>query len=544
MSQTDLTFKEHSKKIKGDLGKTEWVTVFSLSSTNSEIDRGSFFSALIANDKVDRALDNYQWEVRIDGGKPGFCSHFEKGEEITEYYRFSEKGVEPLVYWRTFTGNENDYFEISEEFRLYFDLYEDRKNSKDIKFIFTDSNGDENVVAMITKDQIQIKLKYLKEFLAAKQMCLAIYFDLMRFSKKTLNELKQKEINDVKRGKDYIYSICVRDLIISDTKTQGWLMGKKIINGLKNFKPDIFERCEEKKHEEFIIGIDDEGKEIMHTCEEEKLANFFGKNPGSPQFLTPVFFKREVLKKYYNNPEKYTVDDGCLHCKGHWGLRMDNDHQRYVAVFLGYLGHLHHKEQLYWKSFNIAHQGGISRTAWERGFQAKFTDPGSPDLYFKYKFEIFQKAWHEQFGWHLFKPLSKEDNNYFKSLHIPTTEDTKEFDDQILAINKILTESLNVEELKKGITIEKEKPSKLDILEAFLNLKSARFKEMFEFLNNLRLLKNPISHRKSKSDKGYKKAKKYFKFEEKKLPEIFTEILIKTIWTLNFLEGHFLKEKS
>jgi len=43
MSETDLTFKDWIEKIKNELGKTEWITVFSLSSTNSEIDRGSFF---------------------------------------------------------------------------------------------------------------------------------------------------------------------------------------------------------------------------------------------------------------------------------------------------------------------------------------------------------------------------------------------------------------------------------------------------------------------------------------------------------------------
>jgi len=118
----------------------------------------------------------------------------------------------------------------------------------------------------------------------------------------------------------------------------------------------------------------------------------------------------------------------------------------------------------------------------------------------------------------------------------------KEFDDQILAIDKILTESLNVKELKKGVTMEKEKPSKLDILEAFLDSKNTRFKGMFDFLNNLKQLKNPISHRKSESDKGHKKAKKYFEFEEKKTPEIFTDILIKTIRILNSLERYFLKK--
>jgi len=539
MPQKDLTFQDLQKEIKDNLGKTEWITVFSNTSAHKDVDKGGFFSAFISNEKIKQVLKDYKWDLGIGSGLPGFCSHFENGKEITEYYRFSENGIEPVVYWRTFHGAKEDYYEISEEFRLYFDLFEDRKKTKNAKFIHIDDNGDENEVISINENEVKIKLKYLKEFLAAKKMHLAIYFEFMRFSQKTLNELKQKEIDDVIHDSDYIYSLCVRDSVIDDTKSQGWLMGKKLIAGLKDFKPDIFGRSEEK-YEDFIIGIDENGKEILHTCEGDKLANFFGKNPGAPQFLTPVFFRKEVLTKYYSNPEKYTVGDGYLYCKGIWDLRIDNNHPKYVIVFLGDLGHLPSREQLYWKSFNVAHQGGISRVAWERGFEAKFTDPDQPDLYFKYKFEIFQEAWFKKFGWYLFGSLSKDDFHHFKSLHAPLTNDQKEFDEQVLSLTKIFIDSLNEKELVKGISVKKASPKGIDKLEMFLISKNVRFNEgMFKFLRNLQFLRSAsVAHRKGKK---YQKVRKLFDFDNKKLQEIFEDILIKAIQTLDFLENHFLK---
>lgn len=61
-----------------------------------------------------------------------------------------------------------------------------------------------------------------------------------------------------------------------------------------------------------------------------------------------------VLKKYYEDPEKYNVTDGYLSCGGLWGLRMDNDLISTVMVFLGDLGQtLSAKEQKHWKTFNI-----------------------------------------------------------------------------------------------------------------------------------------------------------------------------------------------
>lgn len=540
MPQKDLTFQDLQKKIKGDLGKTEWITV----SAHRDIDL-CIFSAFVPNEKIDQVLEDYNWDLRI-GDRPASCSHFENGKETIEYDWFSEDEIKPLIYWRAFYGSKEDYYEVSEEFRLYFNLFEDRKNLKENKFIYIDDNGDEEEVVLINDNEVKVKLKFLKEFLAVKKMHLAIYFEYMRSSKKTLNELEQKEIRDVIQGSDYIYRVIVIDSVISDTKkSQGLLLGKKLIHGLKDFKPDIFGRTEEKEYEEFIIGIDEEGKEIRHTCEEKKLANFFGKNPDAPQFVTSVFFKKDVLTKYYSNPEKYTISDGYLSCKGSWGLRIDNNHPNYVVVLLGDLGYLHHKEQMYWKSRNVTHQGGVSRVAWARWFEAEFADPEQPDLYFKYKFEIFQKAWFEKFGWYLFKPPSKGDTHHFKSLHVPTTNDQKEFDDQVGSLTMILIDFLNEKELAKGVSIEKKNPKGIDKLEAFLESKTTLyFKDMIEFLRNLQSLRSTsVAHRKSEKNKNYQKAREFFDFDNKGLQEIFEDILVEAITTLNTLEWHFLKER-
>lgn len=542
MSEKDLQFGDWRKEIENNLGKAEWITVASRSSAHKDIDQGGFYSAFISNKLNGKAIESYQWDLTIDGGFPSLISHYKNGKERIEYQRYPDKGIEPIVYWRSFYGIREDYYEISEEFRLYFNLFEDYKNNK---FIYIDANGDEDDVIRIYKDKVEIKLKYLKEFLSAKKMFLAIFFDLMRFSEKSLVDLNLEEIDDVKKGENYIYSICVRNLPIrlsEKEQVQGWLMGKKIITGLTKFRPVLHERSDDKIYEEFIIGIDKDGREILHTCNEEKLANFFGKNPESPQFITPIFFRREVLRKYYDNPQKYSVEDGHLSCQGLWGLRLDNNHPEYVMVFLGDLGRLHHKEQLYWKSFNIA-SGEISHTAWKRAFEGEFTDPEQADLYFKMKYNILQKKWLERFGWSLFKPLSEEDLHHFESLHIPTTNGQKEFDDQVLSLTKIMIDSLNEKELEKNVEIQKEKPKGIDKFEAYLNTNRGKYPDMIIFLRNLQSLRSTsVAHRKSKNKKDYQKVIEYFDLKNKELSEVFEEILVKAILTLNTLEKHFFAE--
>ena len=535
VKEIDLTFTDFLKKFD-ELGKGEWIITYSSHRDDSEW--SGFYSAFISEERIKKSLNDPSWDLSIGSGLPGFSFHFENGKEVGTYYKCSDEGVEPLIIWRSFHGMKDGYWEVSEEFRHYFNLYEDRPHNK---FILINDNGDDEDVILMSDDEIKIKLRLVKEFLAVKKMRLTLFFDFNRFSEKTIEELGIKEYHEHKKGDDFIYSIGARswDSFGDDKKkSQGFLMGKKLIRGLKDFNPKLFDR-DEKKFVDFVIGVDEDGKEIAHTCNEDKLANFFGKNKGSPYFVTPVFFTKDVLTKYYSQPNKYSVEDGYLRCGGMWGLRMDNNHPDFVMAFLGDLGHLSYKEQLYWKSFNVATKGKMSHTAWARGFEAKFTDPEKSDLFFKQKFASFQEAWEKKFGWKLFKLLSKEDEHYFKTLRVPLTNEQKEFDEQVLAITKIFIDSLNEQELGKDMTIAKENPKGLDKFEAFLLSKGMRFNSMMEFLRNLQTLRSAgVAHRKGDN---YEKAKKFFAIGEKDLPVIFDDILIKCIWVLNTLESRFIK---
>lgn len=535
MSTKDLTFTDFIKNIEGDLGKTEWITVFEFLDSRADIDKGTYFSSLIANTKVNDILEKYDWDLRIDGGRPGFMTHYTDGKPITEYYRFSDEGIEPLVYWRSFSGRKESCLEISEEFRLYFNLFEKVTDTDKKVFIYTNDDGDEDDVVQISKNKVEIKLKFIKEFLSAKQIHLAIYFEAMRFQDKTLEELGQQKIDDVKKGDNYTFSLCVRNLDLGDKKSQGWLLGKKLISGLKDFDPTIWETKADEKFEEFIIGVDENGKEITCSCNTDYQS--------SPYFLIPIFFKREVLKKYYDAPDRHSVEDGYIKREGFWGLRVLNNHREHVVVWLGDLKFLPHKEQTHWKAFNLTPSTRkISYTDFTRNIKGHFVDPEHPELYFKYKFKLFQEAWHKQFGWYLFKPLSNNDIHHMKSLHVPTTNEQKEFDDQVASITKIMIDSLNEKKLEEGLTISKDNPRGIDKFEAFFITHGFSAPKMIEFFRNLQELRSAgIAHRKGIN---YEKIKSFFDIGNKELWVVFENILIKCIWTLNTLENRFIIEKN
>lgn len=490
MDPEDLTFSDFLPTI-AKLGKGEWTTVYS---SRDSLDGVAIYSALIKNTLVKRALQRPSWDLTIGDGAPGLESSFGAGKEKTRYVRSSDNGIEPLVLKRSFHEIRPDYWEVSEDFRLYFNLYDDKLGRKLLRI---DDNGDEHEAVLMKDGEIKIKTFLIRQYLTIRKMKLAIFFDYNRLLKKTIEELGVKEHSREEKGADFIYSVGVGKWMgFSDNtkKSHGRLLGKKLVSGDPSFKPDIFGR-QKKQYIDFIIGADDDGMEILFTCNEAELANNFGANEGAPNYLTPVCFRKEVLNKYYSQPEKYTVSDGYLSCGALWSLYIDNNHPEAVMVFLGDLGHLSHTEQMYWRGFNLP-SGTMSRVAFKRSILGQFVDPQTADLYFKQRFTIFNEYWKKKFGWELFRPLTGKDEYAFKILRVPLTNDIREFDEQIASLTKVFIDSLNEKELAKGIT-NRENAKGLDKFETWLGTQNFRSDKMMEFLRKLQALRSAsTAHRK------------------------------------------------
>jgi hypothetical protein len=355
---------------------------------------------------------------------------------------------------------------------------------------------------------------------------------------RTIDELGIEEHSVEENGADFIYSIDVRRWtgFSDDTKrSHGRLLGKKFVSSDSSSKPDIFGR-QKKQYIDFVIGADDNGEDALFTCNEAELSNYFGANPGAPNYLTPVCFRKEVLNKYYSQPEKYTVSDGYLSCGALWSLYIDNNHPEAVMVFLGDLGRLSHTEQMYWRGFNLP-SGKMSRVAFKRSILGQFTAPEAADLYFKQKFLAFNQYWKKKFGWDLFRPLTGKDEYAFNILRVPLTNDQREFDEQIAMLTKVFIDSLNEKEIAKGIK-NKENAKGLDKFETWLQSQHFRSDPMMLFLRKLQALRSAsTAHRKGDT---YEKLKPFFEMDKKGLIDVLEDILIKCVWTLRTLEKYFM----
>jgi len=161
---------DHLEFITQELSGQQWIPAFWQKKT--EMEHIMFYCALIPNADVPRSLEHSSWDMSSSSeGRPGCVTYWEDGKEQTDYLRYGRTdGIEPLIITREFYGIRPDYHEITEEFRLYHDLYHDRQTDTYWKIL---RNGEEEEVIRVKKNHpsehlIEIKLKYIKQFLAMK----------------------------------------------------------------------------------------------------------------------------------------------------------------------------------------------------------------------------------------------------------------------------------------------------------------------------------------------------------------------------------------
>ncbi|MBB4910767.1 hypothetical protein [Actinophytocola algeriensis] len=519
--------------LENQLGTERWVTLYQFDDYGASDTDVTMYCALADCDRLDDVLAEDDWDLLVGDGGPGFEGH----GEAYHYVRTHDRPVEPFVHVRDFGTLGGKYNELSEEFRLFHDLCEDKKRGRLVLF---DEAADEIEVAVVRPEVVKVKLSYLKEYLSARDMCLVVYFEYNRHSPTAPVDLGftgDERWHSISEDLRYEYFVRAWDGIslYKSAKSLGRLRGKKIVRGNPIVTRGPWAR-NRKTYESFIIGVDDTGNDVTFTCDSAQLANGYGKNPAAPPELMPVFFQKEVLGKYYSDARRYKVADSHVWCSGAWSLKVDNNHPDFVIVYLGDLGDLPSREQLYWKSFNISPEGAISRTYYDRTILGLWVEPEEPALLFKSRYQRFRADWFEKFEWDLFKPLSSADAYTFDTLHVPSDGNEGGFDTQTLALAKVLIERINEAEIATRIALEKNDKG-ISKFEKYLAV--AGFHETgtrLDLLRNLQSLRSGPAH--VKGDQ-YLRATRYFNVDEKGFAVAFADILSAAIEFINRLAAYF-----
>ena len=545
-SDQERLLQKHNLELTGrDMKATDMVTVYRW---NPQDVKGDHFilGGLISPKLVEEILSGQHISGVVENVWPKPAAYCPSGESRIKYFRWGVEedmyGSEPLVICRRFSGAKGKCIEISEEFRLFHDLYHDRKTDTYIK---VDDAGNEATVAIVKPNKVQIRLKEIRQFLAVKEMYLSLLFEYNEYSRYSLEELGLSEIEREFRRDGLMYwrhDYCgetgtYRRGFQSDSR----LRGRRLISPLPKSRSGFGDFAQESKYVEFIVDVDDNGDEVCHTCDPSELRDVSGGSPDIPWSFTPVYFRKQVLDKYYNEPSKYIVEDSMVRCPSLWSMQIDNHDPEKVCVFLEELGvSLPHEEQLHWRAYNILPEGGVSETFYRRMVLGEWASSDQPDILFKHSYDELQRACDECLGWQILKLPGAGDEDRLRSLRVPTVNEESHLKNLILDLTVLLVELLNQQRLKGLIPKGKRNQAKGEINRLGYVLstrKVAAVAKYVNFLEALQDLRNTYSkaHVEKLDNERYKSAAVHFDLENLNYQERGEKILKEAVEFLDYL---------
>lgn len=497
------------------------------------------YCALIPNSMTAQSLKSDNWDLSKNDGFPGAISSYSDGVEVTEYSRFGqfESGIEPLVLFHEFYGMRDGYVEITEEFRTFHRLYHDRRTNKFWKF---DLDGNEEVVAEIVERTVKIRFREIREFLAVKDMHLALLFDSLEFSSFRLNDLGLEDSMICENEELVSYNLAIRDLessiVNNDRQSISRFLGKRLLPPMDKAKVPFLGYSPKKEYPEFLLDVDEDDNEIRFTCNPDELGNYFGGKPAAPSYLTPVQFRKSVLDNYYAKPTKYEITDSHLSCAGLWGLTIDNHHDDHVVVWLGDLGtSLPESDWAHWLSHNEPRTIDVSDPFFRRQILGQWAGSDSTEHRFFQRYAELARESESRLGWPLFLSLAEGDRHFLQSIRVPSNDEQKTFDELILSLTKVLVDSLNEKEIKKLLPGEsKDVGNGISLLQSVLgNRLPTDHEEHITLMRDIQELRSSgTAHRKGRK---YERLKKMLGIDERPLREVFRDLLQQSLALLDFL---------
>jgi len=344
----------------------------------------------------------------------------------------------PFVIETTYYGYRPLDLDLVQAFVLYWNGWWEGDTLRRI-----DTDGTLHDVARKRRDGERVVLKvdahHLRAFLAVAHAGLVRIHDHQRYGDATVET--DVDDNHVDASGQFRRVVRNADSIV-DYAAFGRVIGKDVVEPYRGINGDP--RAPSAGHEHFIIGRDRNGVELQASADETL---------GEAPFLTPVYHRAEVLRRYYDSPGRYTVRTGYLQCLELWGIPFDRRKDDLVQVYLGDLGHIPHIEQRHWRAQNVAPPGGgISVERFRRDFGVEWVDPaGDPAFDFKRAMRATNEAAIAKFGRSLYRPLEKGDAFIYDGLRVPVSDGPEESDAQLTGLAKATIESFDNDLLRSEI---------------------------------------------------------------------------------------------
>lgn len=502
------------ERVNAEFTENGWMLLFS----------DKVYAVMVNDATLRKEMKTSEWAMNSSKMRPTFT--YDNGDVVDGYLPYPDKNIKPLVISQDSLCYYAKSIRLVDEFVLLYNLRTMERIDGSIEYYQVDENGDDILVAKSKDGSLSALATYVKEFISVKRQNLLIQYDDIIYSPHTISGsglLVKPYTEYTAKNKVLSYSI-MKSREWDSNQTCALIRGKVCIRHDTSYIKRLWD-MHDNRYESFIVGKDKNGTLIYSTCEEAKLPHIGNWDGSSPWQQSLVFFDRKVLHKYYSDCRKYSVQDGYI-SGPEWGTHIDSDRKdNCVVMALKDLGKMPYKEQSHWKQFNIERPVNcyLSDTTYNRWILGIPSNTKyASDLCFKKAYQEASTKWKMLYGFPLYLPLANGDQHYFDKLcSMSELNNDSTFDNLVLSFTKVTIDSLNENELIKGVDDSKaevisliercskdKKMTKNNItggirkLEAFLYTKNIYNENFVVLLNKLQALRSKTTaHRKTTNPK-------------------------------------------
>lgn len=356
-------------------GPTGWLVISEHYFTDDR--HGGRGCVLVRPDDAPAALADTSWcgddignaSVWVSGEDRGF----ESGLAVTE----RNARLEFFVQARTPVGATTPVVDVSLPFLWYWDAF---PVADGWHYLNRAGREQELLRWRLSRDRWEVEIRALefRQYLTACERDAILQVDCVP---KTRVEGFERVDDDFRCDWAHFDFVATSERSLGERPGFSRLLGQYIVRGVRTDRvPRFDERRQDRDFPSFIYKVDEEaGQMLRHTCDPKALGTYFDQDGSRLHFLTPVYFKREVLLPYAAEPNRYRLSRSRLECLSLWGIDISFNTHGLVEVYLGDIGErLPSDEWGHWLSYNVPPEGRMEEGRFRRDFLNQFAS--SPDV--------------------------------------------------------------------------------------------------------------------------------------------------------------------
>lgn len=401
----------------------------------------------LARNKKESLLQAFEydgWDTQYDQGNvsiektdEGIICHEDLGDDTARVFITLKNEIGPFpAVWKLWSTFEN-----------YFDLRNDENGN------LVDPYNRDLVVEIpypADKGPVRVRTDYLQDYLAARNMVLIRQHDHRRHWLEPIKGLSECEGSIVHKEKWGCYRLDVVNSQESSMHRFSRLVAKDIVTpyeragtvgGKRRGRVAI------EEYPEFVTSKGLDGTEIKQK-------------PNPNDILYPTYFTPKVLKRYYDEPSRYSVGFlapgmGGVSFLNQWSIPIGRNDEGLIVVWLGDLAKagLSYEEIVHWKAHNVPPRGGMAMDFWNA--QMMCNPSKTPSLESKLidcKYAIIKTI--EARGKKIYRSYEGPDKYTEKTLRIPLFDEHTEFRETVSLLSKMFIEYLDNESFRNDLLDE------------------------------------------------------------------------------------------